>query len=166
MNLFDKQPVLGTDVFVAPNAAVIGDVTLGNHASVFYGTVLRGAAGRRRRARLRRTAPAPTPLGTHTHRPCRFAPAADQGSITVGERTNIQDGTVVRTGVAALEDHAADTRIGARVTIGHQASLHGCVVEDEALIGMGATLLQGCKVRPAGGCWRRGGVQAAAAPAS
>lgn len=42
MNLFDKQPALGTGVFVAPNAAIIGDVKLGNHASVFYGCVLRG----------------------------------------------------------------------------------------------------------------------------
>ena len=46
----------------------------------------------------------------------------------------------------SLEYRAANTRIGIRVTIGHQASLHGCVVEDEALIGIGATLLHGCKV--------------------
>ena len=46
MNLFDKQPAVGNDVFVAPNAAVIGDVKLGNKASVFYGSVLRGGSAR------------------------------------------------------------------------------------------------------------------------
>ena len=43
MNLYNKQPVLGKDVFVAPNAVVVGDVELGNKASVYYGAVLRGA---------------------------------------------------------------------------------------------------------------------------
>lgn len=42
MNLYDAKPTLGRDVFVAPSAAVIGDVKLGNNASVFYGSVLRG----------------------------------------------------------------------------------------------------------------------------
>ena len=57
MWLGDKKPSLGRDVFVAPSAAVIGDVQLGNNASVFYGSVIRGerpwqlrvdAGGRRR----------------------------------------------------------------------------------------------------------------------
>jgi len=72
--------------------------------------------------------------------------AADNGSISVGDRSNIQDGTVVRTGAAGLDEHPADTKIGARVTIGHQASLYGCTIEDEALIGMGASVLHGAKV--------------------
>lgn len=42
MNLFDRQPALGRDVFVAPNAVVVGDVKIGNQSSVFYGSVLRG----------------------------------------------------------------------------------------------------------------------------
>jgi len=42
LNLFDKVPSLGRDVFVAPSAAVIGNVKLGDKASVFYGSVLRG----------------------------------------------------------------------------------------------------------------------------
>lgn len=72
--------------------------------------------------------------------------AGDAGKITVGNQTNIQDGTVIRTGPASVEEEAADTSIGAKVTIGHQASLHGCTIEDEALIGMGAILMQGSKV--------------------
>jgi len=54
---------------------------------------------------------------------------------------------VIRTGASTLEEHNGDTHVGSKVTIGHQASLHGCTVQDEALIGMGATLLQGSKVR-------------------
>ena len=61
MWLGDKKPSLGRDVFVAPSAAVIGDVQLGNNASVFYGSVIRGerprqlqvdAGGARRRVLL------------------------------------------------------------------------------------------------------------------
>ena len=46
MSLFNKQPVLGKDAFVAPNAVVVGDVQLGNKASVYYGAVLRGMCTR------------------------------------------------------------------------------------------------------------------------
>ena len=45
--LAGKVPSLGSGVFVAPSAAVIGDVRLGNNASVFYGSVIRGALGLR-----------------------------------------------------------------------------------------------------------------------
>ena len=44
MNLGSRQPVLGKDVFVAPNAVVVGDVQLGNQSSVYMGAVLRGKA--------------------------------------------------------------------------------------------------------------------------
>jgi carbonic anhydrase/acetyltransferase-like protein (isoleucine patch superfamily) len=70
----------------------------------------------------------------------------DAGAVTVGERSNIQDGCVIRTGAGGLGERDADARIGARVTVGHQAVLHGCTVEDEALVGMGATLLAGSTV--------------------
>lgn len=78
--------------------------------------------------------------------PC-LAPAADSGSVTIGERTNIQDGCVVRTAPGTPGGHAASTSIGHSVTVGHQAALHGCTVGDRALIGMNATLLEGCTVR-------------------
>lgn len=85
--------------------------------------------------------------------PCPRAPAADAGRITIGDKTNIQDGCVIGTAPAYLGDHAASTRIGRMTTIGHQASLHGCTVGDRALIGMNATLLEGSVVR---GSWVRG----------
>lgn len=45
MNLSNVQPALAQDVFVAPSAAVIGDVSLGSNASVWYGCVLKGRRG-------------------------------------------------------------------------------------------------------------------------
>ena len=85
---------------------MLGDVTLGAHASVWYGAVLRG----------------------------------DMAAIVVGERTNIQDGTIVHV------DEGLPTRIGARVGVGHRAILHACTVEDDCLIGMGSVLLNGVHI--------------------
>jgi carbonic anhydrase/acetyltransferase-like protein (isoleucine patch superfamily) len=85
---------------------VLGDVTLGPRASVWFGAVLRG----------------------------------DMAPITVGEATNVQDGTIIHV------DEDLPATIGARVGIGHRAVLHGCTVEDECLIGMGSILLNGVRV--------------------
>lgn len=60
--------------------------------------------------------------------------------IVIGEDTNIQDGTLVHV------DEDIPCRIGARVSVGHRAVLHACTVEDDALIAMGAILLNGCRV--------------------
>ncbi|MCX6567947.1 MAG: gamma carbonic anhydrase family protein [Candidatus Aminicenantes bacterium] len=60
--------------------------------------------------------------------------------IDVGEDANIQDGTVVHV------DRDMSCVVGARVTVGHGAVLHAAVIEDDALIGMGATVLSGAKV--------------------
>jgi carbonic anhydrase/acetyltransferase-like protein (isoleucine patch superfamily) len=65
----------------------------------------------------------------------------DYGAITVGERTSVQDGTVVH----ATEDLA--TVIGSECVIGHIAHLEGCVVEDGCLIGSGSVLLHRVLVR-------------------
>lgn len=59
----------------------------------------------------------------------------DSASITVGKGTNIQDGTVVHT------DLDVPVVLGDYITIGHQCLIHGCTVEDGALIGMGSILL-------------------------
>ncbi len=60
--------------------------------------------------------------------------------IEIGAETNVQDHTVVHT------DPGYPTRIGERVTIGHRCVIHGCTIEDEVIIGMGAVLLTGSKV--------------------
>src|ERR1700752_3543162 len=101
-----KKPKIDPTAFIAPGAVVLGDVTLGPRASVWYQAVLRG----------------------------------DTAPIVVGAGSNVQDGTIIHvdTGVPAL--------VGARVGIGHRAILHGCIVEDECLIGMGSVLLNGVRI--------------------
>jgi len=101
----DRPAVSGT-AFVAPGAVLIGRVTIGAEASVWYGAVLR----------------------------------ADRDTIVVGERSNVQDGCVLHT------DPGLPLSVGSQVTIGHNATLHGCIVEDLVLIGMGAILLNGARV--------------------
>lgn len=99
-------PRLGKGVFIARGATVVGDVTLGDGASVWYGAVLRG----------------------------------DINRIEVGACSNIQDNAVV---------HLADEYpaiIGRHVTVGHSAIVHACVIGDECLVGMGATVLDGAEV--------------------
>lgn len=65
----------------------------------------------------------------------------DVSHIHIGEETNVQDGTVIHLTSATMGSKAIPTIVGARVTIGHCALLHACVVEDDAFIGMRATLL-------------------------
>ncbi|MBA3666613.1 MAG: gamma carbonic anhydrase family protein [Sphingomonas sp.] len=65
---------------------------------------------------------------------------ADNTPILIGEDSNFQDGAI------GHSDPDAPLTIGARVTIGHQAILHGCTVHDEALIGMGARILNGAVI--------------------
>ena len=104
-NYKEKTPVL-ENCFLAEDVSVIGDVTVQEDASIWYGVVLRG----------------------------------DVDSIVIGEKTSIQDNSVV---------HCASglpTIIGKNCVVGHNAILHSCTVEDGCLIGMGATLLDGCHI--------------------
>jgi carbonic anhydrase/acetyltransferase-like protein (isoleucine patch superfamily) len=102
-----RSPKLGTDVFVAPNATLIGDVTLHDESNVWFGAVLR----------------------------------ADVGSIEIGPRTNVQDGSCVH-----LTEDLSVTRVGADVTVGHGVILHGCTVGDGCLIGMGSVILDNAEI--------------------
>jgi carbonic anhydrase/acetyltransferase-like protein (isoleucine patch superfamily) len=95
-------PAIAPTAFIAPTAVIVGDVRLGDHASVWYTAVLRG----------------------------------DVQPITVGARTNIQDGAIVHATVGRTP-----TTIGDDCTIGHRAIVHGCTVGDRVLIGMGAIVL-------------------------
>lgn len=65
----------------------------------------------------------------------------DEGTITVGDDSNIQDGSTVH-----MTGGLSTTTVGARVTVGHNVILHGCTIEDDCLIGMGAVLLDGCVI--------------------
>lgn len=65
----------------------------------------------------------------------------DVNYIRVGDETSVQDNSVLHV------DHVAfPCIVGSRVTVGHSVVLHGCVVEDEALIGIGAIVLNGAKI--------------------
>jgi len=64
----------------------------------------------------------------------------DRGHITIGDETNVQDGVVIHS------DPRFTTRIGKRVNIGHNASIHAEEIGDNAAIGMGAVLMLGSKV--------------------
>jgi carbonic anhydrase/acetyltransferase-like protein (isoleucine patch superfamily) len=64
----------------------------------------------------------------------------DLAPIEIGEGTNVQDLTVIHV------DRGCPVVVGKRVTIGHRAVIHGCVVDDDAVIGMGAVLLSGSRV--------------------
>lgn len=70
----------------------------------------------------------------------------DVNSISIGTGTNIQDNSLVHVAKSNLAGKVLSTVIGNNVTVGHSAVLHGCTVEDEAFVGMGATLLDGVVV--------------------
>ena len=100
------SPKLAEGVWIAPNASVIGDVSLAENASVWFGVVIR----------------------------------CDNEPISIGKGTNIQDNSVLHS------DPGMPLSIGAGVTVGHKAMLHGCTVGDNSLIGIGATILNGAVI--------------------
>lgn len=65
---------------------------------------------------------------------------ADMETITIGDRSNLQDG------VALHVDPDYPISLGRGVSVGHNAVLHGCTVEDDVLVGMGATVLNGARI--------------------
>ena len=101
-------PEISEAAFVASGATIIGSVSIAAHASIWYGTVLRG----------------------------------DNDLIEVGERSNIQDGTVIHV------DKGIPTRIDKNVSIGHSTMLHGCTIGEGALVGIGSVILDHAKIGP------------------
>lgn len=65
---------------------------------------------------------------------------ADGDTITIGRGSNVQDGCVLHA------DRGVPLRLGAGVTVGHNAVLHGCTVDEDVLIGMGAIVLNGATI--------------------
>ena len=105
-DLKDKKPKNSGENWVAPNATIIGDVTLEKDSSIWFNATLRG----------------------------------DIENIYIGEGSNVQDGSVIHT------DPGCPAIIGKNVTIGHLVMLHGCVIEDDCLIGIGSTILNKAKI--------------------
>jgi carbonic anhydrase/acetyltransferase-like protein (isoleucine patch superfamily) len=106
--LDDVSPIVPEDgrYWVAPDAQVIGRVTLGEDANIWFAAVLRG----------------------------------DNEPMTIGARSNIQDGAVLHS------DPGFPLTVGPDCTIGHAAILHGCTIGEGCLIGMGATVLNGARI--------------------
>ena len=99
-------PQIADSAWVADSAQVMGHVALGEDASIWFGTVIRG----------------------------------DTSIITIGARTNVQDGSVLHA------DVGMPLVLGSDVTVGHKVMLHGCTVGDGSLIGIGAVVLNGAKI--------------------
>lgn len=72
---------------------------------------------------------------------CHTAVRGDVNRIRIGAETNIQDGSVLHG-----ELDLYPVLLGDRVTVGHLATIHGCVIEDDCLIGIGAIVLNGARV--------------------
>ncbi|HEU5336825.1 MAG TPA: gamma carbonic anhydrase family protein [Terriglobales bacterium] len=102
-----KAPQVPATAFVDDSAQLSGDVVLGEHASVWMNTVLRG----------------------------------DVHSIRVGANSNVQDCSVLH---GMLNQYPVI--LGDWVTVGHSVTLHGCVIEDRCLIGMGSIILNGARI--------------------
>ena len=72
----------------------------------------------------------------------------DVNHINIGKATNIQDGTIIHVNSPTSDNpEGFPTIIGDRVTVGHQAVIHGRIIEDESLIGMGAKILDGAIIK-------------------
>jgi carbonic anhydrase/acetyltransferase-like protein (isoleucine patch superfamily) len=102
-----KLPVVPSSCYVDESAQLIGDVELGEQASVWMNAVVRG----------------------------------DVNAIRIGAGSNVQDCAVLH-GMRDLYPVV----IGERCTIGHNATVHGCILEDEVLVGMGATILNDARI--------------------
>lgn len=95
-------PRIAPQAYVAPGAAIIGDVEIGADSGIWFGVVVRG----------------------------------DVNYIRIGERTNIQDGTVIH-----VTRKTGPTIIGSGVTVGHSVLMHACTLQDNCFVGMRATIM-------------------------
>eukprot|EP00798_Chlamydomonas_sp_ICE-L_P021398 gene21398-28356_t len=68
----------------------------------------------------------------------------DVNSIDIGKNTNIQDNVIIHVGKHSIDGSKNSVVIGNNVTIGHCATIHACTIGDNSLVGMGATVLDGC----------------------
>jgi carbonic anhydrase/acetyltransferase-like protein (isoleucine patch superfamily) len=108
-SLGEQRVILhGEGCFIAPDASLIGSVSVGPEASIWFGVVAR----------------------------------ADNDQILIGARCNVQDGTVLHV------DPGMPLTLGANVSVGHNATLHGCSIGENCLVGMGSCILNGARIAP------------------
>ena len=102
-----KSPQIPESCFIAENATIVGEVSMGNECSVWFNAVIRG----------------------------------DVHFIILGNKVNVQDGAIIH-----ATYQKSPTRIGNNVSIGHNAIVHGCTIQDNVLIGMGSIIMDDCIV--------------------
>ena len=102
-----KHPEIPEDCYVAENATIVGEVSMGSQCSVWFNAVIRG----------------------------------DVHFIKMGNKVNVQDGAVIH-----ATYQKSPTTIGNNVSIGHNAIVHGCTIQDNVLIGMGSIVMDDCVV--------------------
>jgi carbonic anhydrase/acetyltransferase-like protein (isoleucine patch superfamily) len=102
-----KHPQIPEDCYLAENATIVGDVSLGKECSIWFNAVIRG----------------------------------DVHYIKIGNKVNIQDGVVIH-----ATYQKSPTKIGNNVSIGHNAMVHGCTINDNVLVGMGAIIMDDCVI--------------------
>jgi carbonic anhydrase/acetyltransferase-like protein (isoleucine patch superfamily) len=100
-------PTVPASCYIDMSAQVLGDVILGEQASIWMNAVVRG----------------------------------DVNAIRIGAQSNVQDCAVLH----GMKD-LYPVLIGERCTIGHNATVHGCVLEDEVLVGIGAVILNNARI--------------------
>jgi acetyltransferase-like isoleucine patch superfamily enzyme len=103
----DKHPQMGENCFIAPNATIVGEVTMGNDCSVWFNAVIRG----------------------------------DVNKIILGNKVNVQDGAIIH-----CTYQKCGTIVGNNVSIGHNAIIHGCVINENVLVGMGAIIMDNAQI--------------------
>jgi carbonic anhydrase/acetyltransferase-like protein (isoleucine patch superfamily) len=101
------RPQIHPTAYIEESAQIIGDVRIGEQASVWFNAVVRG----------------------------------DVHFIRIGNRTNIQDGTVIH-----VSNGTHETILEDEVTVGHNVTLHGCHIERGCLIGIGSIVMDGVRV--------------------
>ena len=102
-----KSPIIPDDCYIAENATIVGEVTMGNQCSIWFNAVIRG----------------------------------DVHYIKMGNKVNVQDGAVIH-----ATYKTSPTTIGNNVSIGHNAIVHGCTIQDNVLIGMGRIVMDDCVI--------------------
>lgn len=100
-----KSPQIPKSCFIAENATIVGEVTIGENCSIWFNAVIRG----------------------------------DVHFIKMGNKVNVQDGAIIH-----ATYQKSPTTIGSNVSIGHNAIVHGCIVHDNVLIGMGSIVMDDC----------------------
>jgi len=117
MNMLEHllaRPHIDPSAFISKSSAIIGNVTIGAHSSVWPLVSIRG----------------------------------DMEKITIGQKTNIQDNSVLHTTHGSMFHQAAPLNIGNNVTIGHSCIIHGCTIDDLCLIGINTTILDHAIIEP------------------